>query len=54
MSEWRTTGKAGWDENTGEAIYYVTKGSTSLNAGDHNELEQLLTDAQRQEPQPEN
>lgn len=54
MSEWRTTGRAGWDEETGEAICYVTKGSTSLNAGDHNELEQLLKDAQRQETQPTN
>jgi hypothetical protein len=45
MSNWKTTGQAGWDEETGEAIYYVTKGSTSLNTGDHNELEALLANA---------
>ena len=46
MSNWRTTGRAGWDEETGEAIYHVTKGSKSLNAGDHRELEALLRDTQ--------
>lgn len=42
MSNWRVTGQAGWDENTGDAVYYVTKGSKSLNKGDHDELEALL------------
>lgn len=54
MSNWRLTGKAGWDEDTGEAIYYVTKGSTSLNANDHVELGKLLAEAQDQEPIREN
>ena len=42
MSDWRTTGRAGWDEETGYAVYHVTKGSKSLNIGDHMELERLL------------
>ncbi len=46
MNDWRVTGRAGWDEDTGYAIYHVTKGSTSLNAADHLELEALLRDAQ--------
>lgn len=42
MSDWRVTGQAGWDENTGYAVYHVTKGSKSLNRHDHLELERLL------------
>jgi len=42
MSNWRSTGRAGWDEETGDAIYHVTKGSKSLCAGDHLELDRLL------------
>ncbi|MBT2773806.1 hypothetical protein J7J47_16410 [Halomonas sp. ISL-60] len=42
MSDWRTTGNAGWSDETGDAVYHVTKGSKSLNAGDHMELERLL------------
>lgn len=49
MSDWRTTGKAGWDENTGNAVYYITKGSKSLNAADHAELERLLAAAQERD-----
>ncbi|MDW0361008.1 hypothetical protein Q8G38_16965 [Halomonas venusta] len=54
MSEWRLTGKAGWDEETGVAVYYVTKDSTSLNVNDHIELGKLLAEAQDQEPSREN
>ena len=50
VSNWRVTGKAGWDEDTGEAVYYVTKGSTSLNAKDHIELAELLAKAPEIEP----
>lgn len=50
MNGWRLTGKAGWDEYTGVAVYYVTKGSTSLNVNDHAELGTLLAEAQAQEP----
>ena len=50
MSNWRLTGKAGWDEETGVAVYYVTKDSTSLNVNDHVELGKLLAEAQNQEP----
>ncbi|XUO88466.1 hypothetical protein RVM26_05030 [Halomonas sp. KM072] len=46
MSDWRVTGRAGWDEETGDAIYHVTKGSKSLNAADHLELEALLVGTQ--------
>ncbi|MGE6778235.1 hypothetical protein ACQKFL_11405 [Vreelandella titanicae] len=46
MSDWRVTGQAGWDENTGSAVYQVTKGSTSLNQQDHLELERLLVATQ--------
>lgn len=42
MSDWRNTGNAGWSEETGDAVYHVTKGSKSLNAADHLELERLL------------
>ena len=42
MSEWRVTDKAGWDERTGKAVYTVTKDSPSLNAGDQDELKELL------------
>lgn len=45
MSQWKVTGQAGWCEETGKAVYYVTKGSTSLNKGDHDELERLLNSA---------
>lgn len=45
MSDWRSTGRAGWDEETGDAVYHVTKGSKSLNKGDHDELEALLANA---------
>lgn len=45
MSNWRATGQAGWDESTGDAVYHVTKGSKSLNKGDHDELEALLANA---------
>lgn len=54
MSNWRVTGKAGWDETTGEAVYYVTKGSPSLNAKDHVELATLLAEAQDKEPSRKN
>ncbi len=46
MSQWRVTGQAGWDESSGDAVYHVTKGSKSLNKGDHDELEALLRDTQ--------
>jgi|26BtaG_2_1085354.scaffolds.fasta_scaffold76447_1 hypothetical protein len=46
MSDWRTTSRAGWDEETGDAIYHVTKGSKSLCAADHLELERLLVGTQ--------
>ncbi|MDQ7733799.1 hypothetical protein QT231_13885 [Halomonas sp. SpR1] len=46
MSDWRTTGKAGWDENTGNAVYHVTKGGKRLNWRDHIELERMLVAAQ--------
>ena len=46
MGKWRVTDKAGWDERTGKAVYTVTKDSTSLNAGDQNELKALLDEAQ--------
>lgn len=45
MSHWRVTGQAGWDESSGSAVYYVTKGSKSLNRGDHDDLEALLANA---------
>ena len=45
MSNWKVTGQAGWDESTGDAVYHVTKGSKSLNKGDHDELEALLANA---------
>ncbi len=45
MNDWRVTGRAGWDEETGDAVYHVTKGSKSLNKGDHDELEALLANA---------
>lgn len=45
MSNWRLAGKAGWDEEAGLAVYYVTKGSTSLNVNDHIELSKLLANA---------
>lgn len=45
MSNWKVTGQAGWDENSGDAVYYVAKGSKSLNRGDHDELEALLANA---------
>jgi len=45
VSDWRSTGRAGWDEETGDAVYHVTKGSKSLNKGDHDELEALLANA---------
>ncbi len=45
VSQWKSCG-GGWDADTGLAIYHVTKGSKSLNAGDHDELEALLRDAQ--------
>ncbi len=44
MSNWKSCG-GGWDADTGLAIYHVTKGSKSLNAGDHDELEALLANA---------
>lgn len=53
MTKWRLTGKAGWDEDTGVAVYYVTKDSTSLNVNDHVELGKLLAEAQDQEPSRE-
>ncbi|MGS2743570.1 hypothetical protein ACU6TU_08235 [Halomonas sp. LS-001] len=53
MNEWRVTGQAGWDDKTGEAVYFVTKGSTSLNVNDHDELKQLLKKAQEPVPQQE-
>lgn len=46
MSKWKITGQAGWDEKTGNAVYHVTKGSKSLNRGDHDELEALLANAE--------
>ncbi|WP_339118842.1 hypothetical protein [Halomonas sp. BMC6] len=49
MSEWRLTGKAGWDEETG-----VVVDSTSLKVNDHVELGKLLAEAQNQEPSREN
>ena len=41
MSEWKSI-KGGWDEETGVAVYHVTKGSTSLCQSDHDELDTLL------------
>lgn len=46
MSNWRVTGNAGFCEQTGHAVYHVTKGSGNLKRGDHDELEALLRDAQ--------
>lgn len=46
MSYWRTNGNAGWSEEAGDAVYHVTNGSKSLNAGDHDELKQVLREAQ--------
>ena len=45
MNNWKVTGQAGWDESSGDAVYHVTKGSKSLNKGDHDELEALLANA---------
>lgn len=45
MSQWKVTGQAGWCAETGKAVYHVTKGSSSLNKGDHDELEALLDNA---------
>lgn len=42
MSLWKVTGQAGWCEETGKAVYHVTKGSTSLSRGDHDELEAIF------------
>ena len=45
MSKWRVTGVGGWSEETGEAVYQVTKGSHQLCRHDHDELEALLNGA---------
>lgn len=45
MSEWKSI-KGGWDEETGLAVYHVTKGSKELNRHDHDELEQMLRESQ--------
>jgi hypothetical protein len=46
VSNWKVTGAGGWSEETGEAVYQVTKGSKQLCRHDHDELEALLRDAQ--------
>lgn|GEM_PF-1693593 len=45
MSNWKVTGAGGWSEETGEAVYQVTKGSKQLCRHDHDELEALLANA---------